>query len=571
MASASHITVRKRLAVVLFCVIVVIAGLSFRLGYLQLYRGEWLSENATDQRVRNIPVEPRRGEIYDRNGNEMAVSISIESVYAIPAEINDVENVAAGLAAILDLDQNKLEKKLKRRQAFTWIARKVSQEQADRIKKLDIAGIGLTEEGDRSYPNDNLAAHVVGFTGLDSQGLDGVELTFDGYLRGKKGGITVEYDGGGREIPYAKHQYAAPVPGNDLYLTIDLVIQKIVERELDRIMQETRAKSATIIAMQPETGEILALANRPDYDPNRFAEYAPKTWRNVAISNAFEPGSTFKILTTTFALGQKVVTPDDRFFDPGGIEVQGRTIHCWKHGGHGSQSFKQVVENSCNPGFVTVGLRLGADSFYEYLDRFGLGKVTGVDLPGEAKGIMINKNKVQPINLGTMAMGQSIAVTPLQLIVGVSAAVNGGLHVKPQIAKAVKTKEGEIVAQFQPENLERVVSEEVSRQVREILESVVANGTGKNAYIEGYRIGGKTGTAQKVGQGGYAPGKYIASFVGFAPADKPQIVMAVAIDEPEGLYYGGQIAAPAFKAAMQDVLRYLKAPEAPVKNRNKNE
>lgn len=571
MASASHITVRKRLAVVLFCVIVVIAGLSFRLGYLQLYRSEWLSENATDQRVRNIPVEPRRGGIYDRNGNEMAVSVSIESVYAIPAEINDVENAAASLAAILDLDQNKLEKKLKRRQAFTWIARKVSQDQADRIKKLDIAGIGLTEEGDRSYPNDNLAAHVIGFTGLDSQGLDGVELTFDGYLRGKKGGVIVEYDGGGREIPYAKHQYVAPVPGDDLYLTIDLVIQKIVERELDRIMQETRAKSATIVAMQPDTGEILALANRPDYDPNRFAEYAPKTWRNVAISNAFEPGSTFKILTTTFALGQKVVTPDDRFFDPGGIEVQGRTIHCWKHGGHGSQSFKQVVENSCNPGFVTVGLRLGADSFYEYLDRFGLGKVTGVDLPGEAKGIMINKNKVQPINLGTMAMGQSIAVTPLQLIAGVSAAVNGGLRVKPQIAKAVKTKEGEIVAQFQPENLERVVSEEVSMQVREILESVVANGTGKNAYIEGYRIGGKTGTAQKVGQGGYAPGKYIASFVGFAPADKPQIVMAVAIDEPEGLYYGGQIAAPAFKAAMQDVLRYLKAPEAPAKNRNKNE
>lgn len=536
----------------------IMAGLFFRLGYLQLYKSEWLSENATDQRVRNIPVEPRRGIIYDREGREMAVSSSIESVYAIPAEINDVEHAAASLAAILDLDENKLAKKLKKRQAFTWVARKITAVQSGEIKKLNFSGIGLTEEGDRSYPNGNLASHVLGFTGVDSQGLDGVELTFDQYLRGKRGSVVLEYDGSGREIPSAMHRYIAPTPGDDLRLTIDLVIQKIVERELDRAMRETGAKAATIVAMQPTTGEILALANRPDYDPNRFSEFAPKTWRNIAISNAFEPGSTFKILTTTAVLGEKVTGLGDGFFDPGFIEVQGRTIHCWKHGGHGSQSFKQVVMNSCNPGFVTVGLRLGADSFYEYFDRFGLGKITGVDLPGEARGIIIPKSKVQPINLGIMAMGQSIAVTPIQLATAVSAAVNGGVHCRPQIAKAVKNKNGEMVAEFSSEKLGQVVPEAVSAEVRGVLESVVAEGTGKNAHIEGYRIGGKTGTAQKVGQGGYVQGKYIASFVGFAPADRPEIVLLVAIDEPEGLYYGGQIAAPVFKAVMEDVLQYLK-------------
>ncbi len=558
MASTSHVTIRKRLAVVLIIVILIMGALSCRLGYLQLYQSHWLSENAIDQRIRNIPVEARRGNIYDRKGQKLAVSISIESVYAIPAEIRDVETTAANLAAILDLDKNKLLDKLKKRQAFTWIARKVTTEQAEGIRKVDLAGIGLTEEGERYYPQDNVAAHVLGFTGLDSQGLDGVELTFDQYLRGNKGSIVIEYDAKGREIPYAVHRYLAPEVGNDVYLTLDIVIQQIVERELDKVMQETKAKGASIIAMDPYTGEILALANRPDYNPNHFAEYEPKNWRNAAISNAFEPGSTFKILTTTAALGEKIVSLNERFFDSGAIEVQGRTIHCWKHGGHGSETFKEVVENSCNTGFVTVGLRLGGENFYKYLHAFGLGKTTGIDLPGEAKGILIKESKVTPINLATMAMGQSIAVTPIQLIDAVCAVINGGEHIKPQIVREIKNKDGAMVKSFAKEGLGQVISNEVSVEVKEVLESVVANGTGKNAAIEGYRIGGKTGTAQKVGPGGYMPGKYIASFIGFAPADKPQIVFLVAIDEPEGIYYGGQIAAPVFKNVMQDVLPYIK-------------
>ncbi len=567
LASSTHVTIRKRVTCLLLLIAVIMTGLSFRLMYLQFYRSNWLTENAIDQRVRDIPVEAKRGTIFDRNGKELGVSVSTESVYAIPAEIVDVEETAAKLAAILALDRDKLAAKLKKRQAFTWVKRKVDNETAKAVNMLALSGIGLTQESQRYYPNDNLAAHILGFTGIDSQGLDGVELTFDSYLKGRSGSIVVEYDARGQEIPYATHRFVKPVEGNNLYLTIDIVIQQIIERELEKVMQDTKAKAATIIAIEPHTGEILALANRPDYNPNRFAEYAPKLWRNIAVSNAYEPGSTFKILTTTAALGEKVVSLNERFFDPGSVEVQGRTIHCWKDGGHGSQTFQEVVENSCNVGFVNVGLRLGADSLYKYFDAFGLGKATNIDLPGEAKGIVIDKSKVKPINIATMAMGQSIAVTPLQLVTAIAAVANDGQRLRPQIVREVRGANGEIIRGFTPDIINQVVDAATAQEVKKVLESVVENGTGKNAYIEGFRIAGKTGTAQKVGEGGYMPGKYVASFAGFAPADNPQIVMVVIIDEPVGLYYGGQIAAPVFTGIMKDVLQYLKiAPQVTASN-----
>lgn len=568
MASTTGISVRRRLAVFLLFVTMTIVALSCRLLYIQFYQSDWLTENAVNQRIRNIPVEARRGKIFDRHGNEFAISKSIESVYAIPAEIENVEKTAADLAAILNLDTNKTFNKLKKRQAFTWIARKVTPEQAELVKKSNLAGVGLTEEGERYYLHDNLASHIIGFTGLDSQGLDGVELTYDEYLKGNRGNVVIEYDAKGCEIPHAIHKYIAPTDGNDVYLTIDMVIQQIVERELEKVMQETQAKSATIVAMEPYTGEILAMANRPDYNPNDFTAYPSSLWRNVAISNAYEPGSTFKILTTAAALDSRVVGLDDYFFDSGGIDVQGRTIHCWKHGGHGSQSFREVVENSCNTGFVTVGLKLGADRFYDYLNDFGLGKETEVNLPGEARGILINQAKVVPINLATMAMGQSIAVTPLQLVTAVSSCINGGIYYKPQIVREIKGKSGENIEEFSPLFSKRVIEENTSAEVRSVLAGVVANGSGKNANIEGYSIGGKTGTAQKVGQGGYMEGKYISSFVGFAPADRPQIVLLVVIDEPVGPYYGGQIAAPVFRNAMEDILTYLKVEKTTVHREN---
>lgn len=557
MASASHGTVRKRVAWILLFMTVIISGLASRLMYLQFYRSSWLAENATDQRVREIPVEARRGVIFDRNGKTLVVSVSTESIYAVPVQVQDVEKTAAEMAAILALDKEKLAAKLKRRQAFTWIARKVDTETAQKVKRLNLPGIGFTQESRRHYLHDNLASHVLGFTGIDSQGLDGVELTFDSYLKGRAGGVVIEYDARGQEIPYAYHRYVPPVEGNTLYLTIDLVLQQIVERELDRAMRETQAKAATIIAMDPRSGEILALANRPDYDPNRFAEYPPKLWRNIAVSNAYEPGSTFKIITTAAALTEKVVKLSDTFFDPGFIEVQGRNIHCWRHGGHGSQSFGEVVENSCNVGFVNVGLRLGRDPFYKYIEAFGFGKPTSIDLPGEANGITIKRADAKPINIATIAIGQSIAVTPIQLITAVSAVANGGQLMRPQIVREVRDREGQTVRSFQPDAKKQVLDAETAGSVRGILERVVEKGTGRNAFVENAHIAGKTGTAQKAEGGAYAQGRYVASFVGFAPAGAPQIAVLVIIDEPSGLYYGGQIAAPVFGRVMQDALQYL--------------
>jgi len=463
----------------------------------------------------------------------------------------------------LALDADRLRVKLKKHQAFIWIKRKVDESAAMAVKRLDLPGVGLTEENRRYYPQENLAAHVLGFTGIDSQGLDGVELTFDSYLRGRPGGIIVEYDAQGQEIPNATQRYAPPIEGQNVYLTIDMVIQQIAERELDKVLVDTQAQAATIIVMQPYSGEILALANRPDYNPNNFADYSPKLWRDIAISNAYEPGSTFKVITTAAALGEHVVTLEDRFFDPGSVEVQGRTIHCWKAGGHGSQSFLEVVKNSCNVGFVNVGLRLGAEAFYRYINKFGFGRPTNIDLPGEARGIVLDETKVTPINIATMAIGQSIAVTPIQLLTAVAAVANGGELLRPQIVREVRDKSGTVIRAFRPDLVARVLDAQTAETEKGILEKVVEEGTGKNTFIEGLRIAGKTGTAQKVGEGGYVPGKYVASFVGFAPADKPVIAMIVIIDEPVGPYYGGVIAAPVFRALAQDILQYLKVTPQP--------
>lgn len=564
MASASHVSIRKRAAWLFLFVVLIMLGLVGRLVYLQFFHSGWLTESATDQRVREIPVEARRGVIYDRHGRELAVSVSSESVYAIPAEIRNPEETAAKLAAILALNADNLATRLKKYQAFTWIKRKIDPATALAVRKLNLPGIGLTQENRRHYPNGSLAAHILGFTGIDSQGLDGVELTFDSYLRGRAGGIVIEYDARGREIPQATHRFVPPQPGQSIYLTIDLVIQQIIERELEKVLRDTQAKAVSMIAIAPATGEILALANKPDYDPNDFAAYPPKLWRNNAVSNAYEPGSTFKIITTAAAVGEHVVSLQDRFFDPGAVEVQGRHIHCWRQGGHGSQTFLEVVENSCNVGFVNVGLRLGADAFYRYIEAFGFNKPTGVDLPGEARGIMIEKTKIKPINIATMAIGQSIAVTPIQLITAAAAVANDGQLLRPQIVREARDHEGRVTRAFAPDAAARVLDGKTAQTVKGILEKVVEEGTGRNAYIEGFRIAGKTGTAQKVGEGGYVAGRYVASFVGFAPADAPKLALLVIIDEPVGPYYGGLIAAPVFGAVARDILQYLQvAPQPP--------
>lgn len=557
--------VRKRLTIVFLVAAAVFIVLMGRLGWIQFVRGEELRIKAEEMRMRDIPVEAKRGTIYDRNGRELVTSISVDSVYAMPNLIKDPGSAAEKLAPLLGMDQAKLDNILSRKSSYEWVKRRIDFQTAEAVRALQLEGIGLVEESKRHYRHETLAPHILGFAGADNQGLAGIEVSYDQLLRGLKGRIVIEHDAAGRPVPNAMHKYFPPVQGHDLVLTLDETIQYFVERELDRVVQQFNPKVAVIIIMDPKTGEILAMGNRPTFSATDWQEAPKEVWdRNPAVWYNYEPGSTFKIITAAAALEEGTVHLEDRFHCPGFIKVADRTIRCWKAGGHGSESFEEVVMNSCNPGFIEVGMDLGKDKFYKYIRAFGLGQETGIVLPGEASGIMIGEKSATNLNIATMSIGQSIAVTPIQLVTAVAAVANDGILMKPQLVREVRDAEGKIVERYEPEEVRRVISAETSRVLKEQLENVVVNGTGKNAFVEGYRVGGKTGTAQVVGQGGYVSGKYVASFAGFAPADDPQIVALVMVAEPQGgMYYGSQVAAPVFQAVARDVLRYLRVPETP--------
>lgn len=560
------ILMRRRIAVLFFGVVAVFFLLFLRLGYLQFVLGGDLQAKAQQLRMREVPVAAKRGTIFDRNYKKLAVSVSADSVYALPSEVKHsekAEEIAKKLAPIVDIPEDKLLEKITVQRSFEWIKRKLDFQKAQQVRELDLPGIKVIEESQRFYPKDHLAAHVLGFAGVDNQGLEGIEVTLENELKGVPGEIVIEYDARGRELPQAVHKYIPPVDGYSLVLTIDETIQYFAERELDKLMASpSKPKSATVLVMQPKTGEILALANRPTYDANNYRNFDSTTWRNGAVCNSYEPGSTFKIITSAAALEEGAVSPDDRFYDPGYAVVGDRRIKCWRsYQPHGSQSFREVVQNSCNPGFVEVGLKLeskGHGTFYKYINAFGFGTKTGVKLPGEAPGIMIKEKDLKPINIATISIGQSISVTPLQLVTAVSAVANGGVLMEPQIVREVVDKDNNVIKSFQAKPVRRVISQKTAETVRDILESVVSEGTGRNGYIPGYRVGGKTGTAQKAGPGGYQQGKYVASFIGMAPVNDPQIVALVVIDEPQGYpYYGGTLAAPIFKSVVEDSLRYM--------------
>lgn len=555
-----NIVMRKRITMLLTIVTLALLALTLRLAYIQFVIGNDLQQRALDNRLREIEVEAKRGKIYDRNGKELAVSVSADSVGVYPVQIKEPEKVAKELSRILNLDEQEVFKKVSKRASFNWIKRKIEPGQAKAIKELNLKGVALFDEPRRYYPNGSLAAHLLGFVQLyGNVGGGGVEAALEQELSGIPGKIVVEYDAAGREIPQATHKYYPAQEGNSIVLTLDETIQHFVERELDKIVEKYQPKATSIILMEPKTGNILAMGSRPTYDPNNYGKFPQQVWRNYAVSDAYEPGSTFKVVTAAAGLEEAVVRPEDRFFDPGHYEVLGKKVKCWKAGGHGSQSFIEVVENSCNPGFIDVGLELGVDKFSNYVRAFGFGVPTGIQLPGEASGILVNPKRATKLDLATMSIGQSNAVTPIQLVRAVSAVANGGKLMKPNLVKEVRDVEGNLVKKVEPEVIRQVISEETAVELRSILESVVANGTGKNAYVEGYRGAGKTGTAQKASPGGgYAQGKYIASFVGFAPANDPKIAALIIIDEPQGpVYYGGQIAAPVFNAVVGDALKYL--------------
>ncbi|MEW6522545.1 MAG: penicillin-binding transpeptidase domain-containing protein [Bacillota bacterium] len=558
MRTTPGITTRKRILVLLLSFTLMFVGLVGRLAYIQFIWGAELQAQALELRMRDVPVEARRGVIYDRRGRELAVSLNVESVFVYPAQIVNPEQTARVLAGILQLNVDDVLRRITRVSSFEWVKRKIEDDQARQLKELNLPGVGFTQESKRFYPKGNLASHVIGIAGIDSQGLEGIELFYDRVLRGTQGRITQELDARSRELPQALYRYIPPVDGKSLILTIDETIQYIVERELEKLFASTQARAVMAIFMDPRTGEILALANRPDYDPNHYQDYPAENRRNTVVADAFPPGSTFKPITAAGALELGLTHINERFHCGGSITVSGWTISC--HRTHGSLNFLEIIKHSCNVGFATLGLRMGAQHFHDYLVAFGLTGKTGIDLPGEATGLTVPRDRIKPVDLAVMSFGQTLIITPLQLLNATAAIANGGMLMTPHLVKEIRSHDGSEVEVIHPTPVRRVISETTAAELRRGLEMVVDGGTGRNAFIEGYRIAGKTGTAQKVIGGAVVHGRYIASFVGFAPADNPQVVGLVMVDDPVGAYYGGQVAAPVFGAMIRDILRYLEVP-----------
>jgi stage V sporulation protein D (sporulation-specific penicillin-binding protein) len=571
MRASTGIVTRKRTVYVWAAVSFLLFLLMGRLAFVQLYRGALYRERALDQRLRPVPVDAKRGTIYDAQGRELAVSISADSVYAIPAEVTKPGNrltaheVAASLAGILGTDEAKLYRQITKRTSSVWVARKVPHSAVQKIRDADLPGIGVSERSQRFYPKGELACHVLGLAGIDNQGLEGLEVYYDNYLKGAPGRVLAERDGKGRQIPEGLSRYVPAHDGDNLYLTIDEVAQYVAERELDKAMAATKAVKGVAILIDPSTGGIMALVNRPGYDPNNFGDYPSANRRNTALADSYEPGSTFKAVTAAASLEEGVVRPSDTFFDPGFIVVAGRRLNCWKAGGHGSETFVQAVQNSCNPVFVKLATSLGRDKFYQYIKAFGFGQKTGIDFPGEAPGLLSPLQAVGPVELGTIGFGQGVSVTPLQMVTGLSVIANGGYLITPHLLKSVKSATGDVVKEIKGERVRQVISEATAHELSEILASVVSVGSGKAASVPGYRIAGKTGTAQIPDKGRYG-NKVVASFIGFAPVDHPRFVGIVALYEPDTpVTFGSVLAAPVFGAIAKDVLRYLNVkPTEPV-------
>ncbi|MBU9712417.1 stage V sporulation protein D [Evansella tamaricis] len=564
MKRVSNVTVRKRLIFALSIGLIVFIVMIIRLGVVQLIMGDEISSKAEDLWSRNIPFEAKRGEILDRNGVPLATNISAPSILVVPRQISDPTSVAKQLADVLSMDKQRAYEFITKNESIVRInpeGRKISNELAHEVRSLNIEGIYIAEDNKRHYPNGKYLSHVLGFAGIDNQGLTGLELFYEERLSGEPGHVSFHSTAKNTRMPNLADEYTAPIDGQHLKLTIDSNIQTIIERELDIAEATYNPDGAIAIAMDPNTGEVLGMSSRPDYDPERFREVPPEIYnQNKPVWSQYEPGSTFKIITLAAALEEGIVDLDeDDFHDPGYIEVAGRNIKCWKKGGHGSQTYLEVVQNSCNPGFVALGQELGKETLFDYIHNFGFGKKTGIDLQGEGTGILFDIENVEALELATTSFGQGVSVTPIQQVVAVAAAVNGGYLYKPYLAKEwVDPETEEVISRNTPTMKQRVISDATSAEVRRALEHVVAKGSGRGAYVDGYRVGGKTGTAQKAKDGRYLENNHIVSFIGFAPADDPQIVVYVAIDNPKDtIQFGGVVAAPIVGNIMEDSLRAL--------------
>ena len=567
--------IRKKAYYIMLILQAVIFVLIGRIFYIQVFMGEELQALAFEQQTRDRLISPNRGSIYDRNMVGLAVTETVASISVIYAQVRDLPGTAQVLARELDLDEAELLTKISRRVALVRVAQQVDMETARRLRDLDLPGVVIDEDIHRVYPFGFLAAHVIGFVGRDNQGIIGLEAKYDEYLRGQPGRILTETDVAGRELPHGRQYRVPPTDGHDLVLTIDAVLQAYAEQTIELLVREKNALRGVIILMNPQNGQIYALANNPGFDLNEpFTIQSPelaaiwdtltqdqqmenlnRMWRNFAINDTYEPGSTFKIVTSAAGLAEGLTTLDTIFSCSGSVMVGGRQIKCWRHPrSHGAQTFLQGVQNSCNPVFMSLGEQLGAELFYEYLLRFGFHEKTGVDLPGEAVGIMYKPEKIGPVELATMAFGQSLTITPLQLVRAAAAVINGGYLVTPHVGMRLLDSDGNIVHEFVHERGEQIIPTEVSEMMRYILETVVSVGTGRRTYIPGYRVGGKTATSQKLPRGS---GRYISSIMAFAPADDPAVVALVLVDEPKGAYYGGQVTGPVMQVLLENALPYL--------------
>ena len=559
-----HKRIKIILLIIIFCFIIIIC----KVFYIQVIDYDKLNDYATNLWSRNLVIGANRGRILTNDNVTIADNTTTVSLVVIPNQIKNKDDVIKDLAKILNVKEEKISEHVNKSSSVEIVhpeGRQLSFDIADKINALNYEGVYLLKEGKRYYPYDTLLSHTIGYVGIDNQGLSGLELKYDEYLTGASGAIKYFSDAKGNKLDKS-NVYSEPTNGMDIYLTINYEIQSAVERELNNAMQKYNADGAWAIVMNPNNGEILAISSKPDFSPTNYKNYSVETInRNHAIWATYEPGSTFKIITLAASVEEKTVDLlNDTFHDSGSIIVDGARIKCWRHGGHGTQTYLQVVQNSCNPGFVSLGNKLGKERLFKYINDFGFGKKTGIDLNGESSGILFNLNKVGPVELATTAFGQGISVSAIQQITAVSATINGGTLYKPYVVKRiVEPNTNEIIKENKPTIIKKVISNETSNTVRMALETVVAYGTGRNAYIEGYRVGGKTGTAQKVQNGVYMHGNYILSFIGFLPADNPQAVVYVAVDNPKGVVqYGGTISAPIAKNIMIDIIDALNIPKS---------
>jgi cell division protein FtsI (penicillin-binding protein 3) len=549
---------RKRALVVACFLGVWMLAIGVRLIYLQTTQQEWLTKRAQQQQQDAITTSPIRGLVLDRHGNELARSIDTESFWAVPREIKNVEEVSSKLAPLVEMDAGELSTRLKEAQSanrkFAWIARKLDAERAEKIRALNLVGVYTLKEPKRHYPNGELAAHVLGFVGLDEVGLAGIEGAYNERIRGEAGKVTVEEDAHGR--PYGSLEAPAR-RGETVVLTIDRLVQYKTEQALLAAIERTRAKSATAIVLDPHTGEILALANAPTFDPNDPRASTEKQRINEALQNIYEPGSTFKIIAYSAAIEKGLAKPSDRIdCQMGAITVAGRVVH--DHHAFGSLTLTEALAKSSNVAAIKLGLRVGNESMFDFMTRFGFGCKTGVELPGETEGILRKVNKWQPSSMGSLAMGQEVGVTPLQMAAAFGTLANDGLRIAPHLVREVRSADGRVVYSASPEE-RRVVSTETAQALRGMLEQVTLNGTAKQAQLDGYTAAGKTGTAQKIDPKtrAYSKTKFVGSFVGFAPVENPAVVIIVVVDEPVGGYHGGDVAAPVFREIAEQVLPVL--------------